>query len=215
MPVTLQGVAIAFDGLLVLEGVTEEIHDGELTVLTGPSGTGKTSLMGVIAGVIPAASGTVNVNGQAPSPEQVVWVPQGANALPARTVIDNVMIAPLSDGFEEVSAAERAMTALEQVGLAGRAHTQAWKLSGGQLQRLALARALASMRPLLLADEPTANLDAGTAREMIALLRTLRFTQTLMVATHDPALMLAADRVIDLRRYVPRMAQESSDGTEA
>lgn len=209
MSVKLEDVSVDFGDRRILHGICATFESGILTALTGPSGTGKTTLLGVIAGFILPSEGKVTVGGVAPLPEFVVWVPQGANALSARTLLDNVRLAPLSDGLP-LSAAEKVASAqLEMVGLGGRESALARELSGGELQRLALARALASSRPLLLADEPTANLDSETSKGIIELLRSIRAERTMIIATHDPELVSAADRVVDLRRLDAHRSKEN------
>ncbi|WP_425460823.1 ABC transporter ATP-binding protein [Leucobacter komagatae] len=188
-------------GRKILQGVSAEFEDGVMTVLIGPSGTGKTTLLNLLAGYLSPSSGSILVNGMPPDPSLVAWIPQGVNALGRRTLTENVMIAPLSEGVVRASARELATHQLERVGLGGREESTASELSGGELQRLAIARALASRKPLLLADEPTANLDSETAGGIIALLHSLRCERTLVVATHDPELMRASERVVSTKAW--------------
>ncbi|MFT4233171.1 MAG: ATP-binding cassette domain-containing protein [Leucobacter sp.] len=200
MPVMVRNIAVSYASRKVLSNISAMFPDGQLVAVTGPSGAGKTTLLGAIGGIVPLASGNIEVNGLAPRPELSVWVPQGANCLTSRTLMDNVMIAPLSDGIPRAEAQAKATMALEQVGLGARGDSRAAELSGGELQRLALARALASARPVVLLDEPTANLDPVTASGIITLLKNVPVTNTMIVSTHDSELVDAADAVLDLRQ---------------
>lgn len=200
MTVQLKEISHSYGEKQVLENITVNIQDNLLTVLIGPSGSGKTTLLSIIAGEITPQTGTATINGMPVSPHRTVWIPQGANSLPARTLLDNVLIAPLASGTERAKARQIAFTALESVGLKQRHNSLARELSGGELQRLAIARALASQKEVLLADEPTANLDTKNANEIIALLKNIRYEKTLLVATHDPAVLQAADIILDMHK---------------
>lgn len=200
MPVTVENLTIAFGTRMVLRNISTTFPDGQLIAVTGPSGSGKTTLLGAIGGIIRPTAGCIRINDDLPDTSLSVWVPQGANCLSNRTLIDNAMIAPLSDGLPRLLAHDKAMQALEEVGLADRNNSFAAELSGGELQRLALARALASTRPVVLLDEPTANLDPATASGIIDLLRQVPVENTMIVSTHDPELVNAADIVVDLRQ---------------
>lgn len=184
----------------VLNRVSCGMRKGVLTALVGPSGAGKSTLLGALSGIVRPDSGKVRVDGQAPSQLNSVWVPQGANALGSRTALENVLISPLSDGCSRPRAFAIATKRLSEVGLAGREESLAGQLSGGELQRLAFARALASSRSLLLADEPTANLDLESTRAVVKLMREISSSKTVVVATHDPEVVKSADVVLDLRR---------------
>ncbi|MCW2286948.1 putative ABC transport system ATP-binding protein/phosphonate transport system ATP-binding protein [Leucobacter luti] len=199
MPVLVEALTIGFGPLTIIESLTCRFETGVLTALTGPSGSGKTSLLEVLAGLAIPRRGVVTLNGSRIDSSQIAWVPQGANALGARTALDNVRIAPLSDGLSPEIATAIALERLEQVGLASQRSAIARTLSGGELQRLAFARAMASSRPLVLADEPTANLDTRSAREVTRLLQRLSTQRTMIVATHDQELVLAAAKVVNLR----------------
>ena len=200
MEVRVEGVSIHFGELQVMEDFSARFAPGRVTALVGPSGSGKSTLLAAIGGFITPNVGRVTLHDgdvvTGPRPEAVGWVSQGANALGARTVHDNVMLGALGDGVDLDTASERAHSALAQVGLAQRSGAHARTLSGGELQRVAFARALASRRPLVLADEPTSSLDAAATTNIIELLRSLRSSATVIVATHDPAVIDAAqDRV--------------------
>jgi ABC-type lipoprotein export system ATPase subunit len=135
-----------------------------------------------------------------PVAADVVWIPQGSNALPARTALDNAMLGAQARGDDRARSTDKARAALKQVGLLERAGSLARELSGGELQRLSFARALAASRSLVFADEPTASLDLANIRIIAGLLRRLSGQATIVVATHDPLLIEVADHVIDLRR---------------
>lgn len=127
------------------------------------------------------------------------WVAQTPNMLLSRTVLDNVLLGPLSAGHTSERALVLARCALENVGLAERQHAPARNLSGGEAQRVGIARALASERPLILADEPSAGLDAANTEHLADVLRVLAATATIIIATHDPVLMRATEHVVNLR----------------
>lgn len=205
MEIHIEDVSFRFGDREVLTDFTADIEAGRVTALVGPSGSGKSTLLGGIAGYVRPTTGRVTVSSgsrsrrEIPRPEHIGWVPQGANALAGRTVLDNVMIGVLSRGVGLREATGIARTALDKVSLGDRAASLARELSGGELQRIAFARALASGRPIILADEPTSSLDAANTRNIVDLLYALRSTATVVVATHDPALIDAAERCVNLR----------------
>lgn len=209
MRVSVTGAAIAFGDVTVFSGFTARFDEARVTALVGPSGSGKSSLLAAIAGYQPLAAGTITLHTdaeatpRAPGPDVVAWVPQGSNALGRRTVLDNVLIASLAAGLPRDEAAEVAVDALAQVGLADRLDEQARRLSGGELQRVAVARALASGKELILADEPSANLDAANTDELAATLHRLVTRATVVVATHDPILVSAAHTSVHMRPEAP------------
>lgn len=205
MEIHVENVSYRFGEREVLTDFSADIEAGRVTALVGPSGSGKSTLLGGIAGYVKSATGRVTVSAgpqsprEAPRPEHIGWVPQGANALSGRTVLDNVTIGVLSRGISLREATGIAQAALEKVSLGDRVGSLARELSGGELQRIAFARALASGRPIILADEPTSSLDAANTQNIVELLYALRSTATVVVATHDPALIDAAERCINLR----------------
>ena len=189
------------------DDVTFTIDRGTTTALTGPSGSGKSTLLHLIGALDRPDSGTIQVDGAdlsamrrnqlAAYRRQVGFVFQRFNLLPTLTALDNVL-APTLPFKVEYDARSRALDLLGQVGLRGREHTLAARLSGGQQQRVAIARALINDPILLLADEPTGNLDRRTGEEIATLLLSLRDQRgtTLLVATHDPALTMRFDRAL-------------------
>ncbi len=203
MRVTLEDVSLVYDQRDLYAGLTATFEAHQLNAVVGPSGSGKSSLLSLVAGSIGPSSGAVHLHDSGATlhadESRCVWVPQALNAIGSRTVLDNVMIAPLSDGMLPAVALERSITSIDEVGLAGKAHRPARTLSGGELQRVSIARALASQRPLVLADEPTANLDAANTLHIASLLRRISTTKTVIVATHDEAIFDLADFVLRLR----------------
>lgn len=204
MRVVVEGAALSYGGEHpVFAGIDADFEEGRITALVGPSGSGKTSLLSAIAGITRLTAGTVSyVDGEGqrpPARADIVWVPQGSNAIGSRSAVDNVMIGSLSNGIRPTDARELALAALADVGLEGRAHSPANTLSGGELQRVGFARALASRRPVILADEPSSSLDAQNTEQLAALLRGLSTEAVVIVATHDPLLMDASDEIVRLR----------------
>ena len=200
--------AIRFGATTVFSGFAAHFPAARITALVGPSGSGKSTLLAAMSGYQSLSAGRIELRDDAtsppspPDPSRVAWVPQGSNALGRRSVLDNVAIAPLSAGASLSEARERAVDALEVVGLGTLMHQQARRLSGGELQRTALARALASGKELILADEPSANLDAANTELIAEILDGLSTRATIVVATHDPVLVAAAEVAVHMRREV-------------
>jgi putative ABC transport system ATP-binding protein len=205
-----------------IDGFDLEADDGELVVLLGPSGCGKTSLLSVLGGILRPASGSVAVGGVAVQEltggaladyrqRQVGFVFQAFNLIPSLNARENVAIPLIMAGVKRKPALRRADELLARVGLADRRHHRPSKLSGGQMQRVAVARALAADPPVLLADEPTANLDYIQAEGIISLLRELRADgRLIVVASHDDRLVPIADRVVHL---VPSFREDEAPPT--
>jgi putative ABC transport system ATP-binding protein len=204
MRIEVRAASASFSGRTVFERFSADFRSNQLSALVGPSGSGKTTLLGAIAGYGGLTEGDVvyvEDDGAAapPARDQVVWVSQGANALGARSALDNVLLGPLSSGYSLAAARDVSRAALSDVGLGNLANQLARQLSGGELQRLAFARALASGRPIILADEPSSSLDASNTEAIAELLQHLRARATIIVATHDPTLMAVAQHVVDIR----------------
>jgi putative ABC transport system ATP-binding protein len=196
--------------LVVLDRITLDVAEGEVVAVIGPSGSGKSTLLGLIAGLDQPSAGSITVAGVEVTRlgeaalarfrrETVGYVFQSYHLIPTLTAVENVAV-PLELGGA-ADARARALARLGEVGLAERAHHYPVQLSGGEQQRVALARAVACRPALLLADEPTGNLDSVTGEQIIDLLLALNREQgsTLVLVTHDPALAQRADRIIALR----------------
>ncbi|QSB23249.1 ABC transporter ATP-binding protein [Curtobacterium sp. 24E2] len=188
----------------VFENFDTQFESNRVSALVGPSGSGKSTLLAAIAGYTRPQVGNIwfaRPDGQRkePTAHDVTWIAQDANVLSARTAIDNVLIGVLSDGQSYSDASERAVAALRAVGLGDLMHERCRTLSGGEKQRVAIARSLASNRPLVVADEPSAGLDEANTRSLAKLFSTIAGRATVIVATHDPVMMEAASAVIRLR----------------
>jgi putative ABC transport system ATP-binding protein len=193
-----------------LAGVSLGVEGGEFLAVAGPSGSGKTTLLNLIGCLDRPTSGEIVVDGEATSAmspgrraelraEKLGFVFQTFNLIPVLTAAENVEY-PLLLGRRRGDPAERVRAALADVGLADRARHRPPELSGGQQQRVAIARALVTEPALVLADEPTANLDSRTGQEIVDLMRRLNRERrtTFVFSTHDPRIMKAADRVLEI-----------------
>tara|TARA_B100000768_G_scaffold166826_1_gene170489 strand:- start:166 stop:888 length:723 start_codon:yes stop_codon:yes gene_type:complete len=197
--------------LKVLKGVDLKLKRGELVALMGPSGCGKSTLLNIIGGLLPGDGGEINLNDRkyglkGPSSvvdvrrELVGWIFQDFHLLNNLTALDNVAMALELSGLSSSKSEKRAIEALTKVGLSDRMHHIPDQLSGGQQQRVAIARAIAGNRPLLLADEPTGNLDIASGKEVLQLFKDLCHDEdnpiSILMVTHDPELALNADRML-------------------
>ncbi len=198
--------------LEVLKGINLGIEPGELVALMGPSGCGKSTLLNIIGGLLGADSGSISLdqfNYGTKSPSRVVdvrrrgvgWIFQDFHLIDRLNALDNVVFALELSGVPSAQAEKQARDALERVGLADRMEFIPDQLSGGQRQRVAIARAIAGSRPLLLADEPTGNLDVKSGQEIIDLFKQLCEEDgiSVLMVTHDPTLASMADRMLLLR----------------
>ncbi|MFI1193140.1 ABC transporter ATP-binding protein [Micromonospora sp. NPDC020750] len=195
--------------LTAVDGVSLEIAAGSVVALTGPSGSGKSTLLHLVGAIEQADSGTVTVDdveitglrraALARYRQRVGFVFQRYHLLPALTVLDNV-IAPVLPRRGRSDQVTRARELLDAVGLTGRERSLPAQLSGGQQQRVAIARALMGEPRLLLADEPTGNLDSTTGGQILDLLLNLRdrHGMTILLATHERAIAARCDRLIRL-----------------
>ncbi len=194
----------------VLSGVSLEVPAGQFLAVAGPSGSGKSTLLGLIAGLDRPTSGSITVAGVEITElgedelarfrrDTIGYVFQAYHLIPTLTAVENVAV-PLELGGE-ADALARARALLDDVGLGTRAHHYPAQLSGGEQQRVAVARAVCRRPRVLLADEPTGNLDSATGKQIIELLVALNRTlqSTLVLVTHDPALAAHADRIVTLR----------------
>jgi putative ABC transport system ATP-binding protein len=196
----------------VLDGLDAQIASGERVAVMGRSGSGKSTLLNLISGIDRADSGTVHIDGLEVTTlgepartlfrrAHIGFVYQFFNLIPTLDVTENVRLVLELNGVRGRAARERSLAALADVGLRARAHSAIDALSGGEQQRVAIARALVHTPKLLLADEPTGNLDDATAQELLPALLGLTRARgtTLVMVTHDEALAAAADRVLELR----------------
>ena len=198
--------------LEVLKGIEMEVKKGELVSLMGPSGCGKSTLLNIIGGLLEADSGRISLDSfdyGTKSPSRVVdvrrkgvgWIFQDFHLVERLNALDNVAFSLELSGISSSEAEERAKSALERVGLGDRLDFIPDQLSGGQQQRVAVARAISGSRPLILADEPTGNLDVKSGEEVIKLFQDLCANDGLSVlmVTHDPLLASMADRMLLLK----------------
>ncbi|MGA5820989.1 ABC transporter ATP-binding protein [Kitasatospora sp. NPDC094028] len=208
-----------------LRGVSFTIGRGELTALKGRSGSGKTTLLNLVGGLDTATGGSIALDGTdlagldedgrlALRRERIGFVFQSFGLIPMLTAAENVGVPMRLRKVSPAEREERAHTLLALVGLADHANQRPGELSGGQQQRVAIARALANEPALIIADEPTGQLDSETGRSIMELLRAVVLSEgvTVLVATHDPTLMGLADRVVELRdgRIVEEEAERAA-----
>jgi len=194
-----------------LKGVSLDVRGGEMVALTGPSGSGKSTLLNLCGLIDAPDAGSRELGGMAIDGldeigltrlrrEKVGFIFQGFNLVPVMTVHDNVEYPLLLLGVSATERRQRVMTALQRVGLEDYARRLPDALSGGQRQRVAIARALVKAPALVIADEPTANLDSTTARQIVDLLHELARERnaSVVVATHDERMSSHCDRVLHL-----------------
>ena len=201
MRVELDDLGHRFPGAPPLfEHVSDVLVPGEVYSVTGPSGSGKSTLLSILAGWVRPTSGSIHRVGVS----DVGWVFQNPFGVPGRTAVDHVALAFLARGARTEAADEAALETLERFGLSSSAEKPFRALSGGEAQRLMLARGLAAEPDLLLVDEPTAQLDARTAVDVNgALLAASSPGTIIVVATHDPRTRDACSRHIDLDVVAP------------
>lgn len=202
MQLELDSVTFAYrSGATVIDNVSLNLKQGCAVALMGPSGSGKSTLLALVGKVIRPTSGSVHHHYAPADSRTLGWVLQSTNALPRRTVLDNVVLGAYASRLSRRDAVPRARSLLQFVGLSGYEHRRAATLSGGELQRAVVARAIVGHPPLLLADEPTGQLDRENTILVLDALFGARPTETiLLVATHDP-------EVADRCDYVMRMVQ--------
>ncbi|OFW29266.1 MAG: ABC transporter [Acidobacteria bacterium RIFCSPLOWO2_02_FULL_65_29] len=207
--------------LTILHPLTTQIPRGQFVAIVGPSGSGKSTLLGLIAGLDAPTSGSVVIDGVDITNldedalaklrgEKIGFVFQFFHLIPSLTAHENVAVPMEIAGRSDAGA--RAAALLEEVGLTGRAHHYPSQLSGGEQQRVALARALANNPPIVLADEPTGNLDSTNGRHIMDLLRNIHTSRgtTLLLVTHDAELAAQADARLVMRdgRVVEGLARQ-------
>ncbi len=197
--------------VMALDGIDLEIIRGEYLSIMGPSGSGKSTLFNMIGGLDLPSEGEVSIDGLRLNKmnqrqlafvrcRKIGYIFQSFNLIEVMTALENVTLPMTFSGVDDDEAEERARKILDKVGLNGRHDHLPGQLSGGQQQRVAVARALANTPSILLADEPTANLDLKTGEDLINTLKNLKdeFGVTVISATHDHKMLAASDRVIYL-----------------
>jgi len=197
--------------LQVLKGVDWKIPSGSIQLLMGPSGSGKTTLLSIVAGLLTPTAGKVHLLGEDITKlsrsklgrfrlRHIGFIFQDFNLFPALTAAENIEVVLNIKGIKGRAARHQAYALLEQVGLGDKGKQKPRDLSGGQKQRVAIARALAGHPQLIMADEPTASLDAHSGHAVMELLRKLAKEEgcTVLIVTHDPRIVDVADRVAHL-----------------
>jgi len=210
--------------LRALDGVKLDIHRGEYISIMGPSGSGKSTLFNMIGGLDKPTTGTVFINdvdmAQLDAQElaylrcrTIGYIFQSFNLIPVMTALENVTLPTIFAGTSTDEGIERGVELLNLVGLGDRLHHKPMELSGGQQQRVAIARALANAPTIVLADEPTGNLDLKTGKEIIDLLKQLNRDQgvTIISATHDLKMIDVSDRVVWIRDGRIERVEERAD----
>lgn len=197
------------ESVRVLKGINFEIERGEIVALEGPSGSGKTTFLSILGCILTPTTGEVTIDGVRAGSDTLVdirrrslgFVFQQFNLFPSLTAVENVEYSLNVKGVRGRDARTEADRVIEAVGLADRKDYLPRDLSGGQKQRVAIARALAGNAPILLADEPTANLDSVVGTQVLEMFRDLarKENRALVVVTHDPKVRSIADRVATIR----------------
>ncbi len=227
--ITLRGVSKTVASgdrpLTILHALDLTVPDGQFLAIVGPSGSGKTTLLGLMAGLDAPTSGTIDIGGTDITAldedrlavlrgERIGFVFQFFHLVPSLTAMENVLVPMELVGRRD--ARERATALLAEVGLAERGHHYPAQLSGGEQQRVAIARALANDPPLVLADEPTGNLDGANGRHILEILLSVRTARqvTLVLVTHDAEIAALADTRLTLRdgRPVPELTTADVGG---
>ena len=211
--------------LTILHPLDLDVATGRCLAIVGPSGSGKSTLLGLMAGLDSASSGSITIAGTDITKldedalarlrgEKIGFVFQFFHLVPSLTAKENIQVPMEIAGRRD--AAERAQALLDEVGLHDRGHHYPSQLSGGEQQRIAIARALANDPPLILADEPTGNLDSSNGRHVLDLLLQVRRSRgvTLVLVTHDPNVAAVADDRLVLRDGRPVVAESTPLGVE-
>jgi len=195
MSLDLMAVSHSYGRREVLREINLSIPPGTITALKGPSGSGKTTLLAIMGGLLEPTKGMVSRPDRGPGDSQ--WIHQTVNLLGRRSACDNVAVALFSQGYSRREATSLATAALRTVGLGDRAKRRANTLSGGEAQRVSIARALVGSPSIVLADEPTGQLDRATTAVVLDALVALRKPgSVIVVATHDPDVAAICDRVL-------------------
>jgi putative ABC transport system ATP-binding protein len=193
----------------VLRGIDFAVERGEIVSLEGPSGSGKTTFLSILGCILTPTKGDIMIEGESVAEKNLAairkrslgFVFQQFNLFPSLTAIENVEYALNVKGVRGKNARSEAQRVIEAVGLGDRQNFLPRDLSGGQKQRVAIARALAGKAPILLADEPTANLDSAVGTQVLEMFRTLakQENRALVIVTHDPKVRTIADRVAKIQ----------------
>lgn len=193
----------------VLRGIDFDVERGEIVSLEGPSGSGKTTFLSILGCILTPTSGEVVIEGKQVREKSLAdirkrslgFVFQQFNLFPSLTALENVEYALNVKGVKNKEARIEAQRVIEAVGLGDRQNFLPRELSGGQKQRVAIARALAGSAPILLADEPTANLDTQVGTQVLEMFRALakQENRALVIVTHDPKVRTIADRVVKIQ----------------
>src|SRR5947207_2176141 len=213
--ISLSGVSKHFEGkrrVVALDQIDLEIERGEMVSIVGPSGSGKSTLLNLIGGLDRPSTGEIRIDGSPVASlsdddltrlrrDKIGFIFQFFNLLPSLTCVENVGLPLHLKGMRRAEVDKRARDLLELVQLGSRLEHLPDELSGGERQRVAIARALALYPPILLADEPTGNLDTHTGAEILALIRDLheRLNSTVLIVTHDPGVAESCSRTVTLR----------------
>ncbi len=195
-----------------LREMTLQVQRGEFTALCGPSGSGKTTALNLIGALDRPTGGDIQIDGQSLSTmsktklshlrrDRIGFVFQAYNLVPVLTAYENAEMVMALQGVPQVKRKQRVMALLQAVGLGGLEHRRPTEMSGGQQQRVAIARAIASEPAIILADEPTANVDSETAEKLLDLMQTLNREHgaTFLFSTHDPRVMERARRLVKMK----------------
>jgi len=213
--IQLDRVTKRFDsqnGVVALDDVSLTIPEGQMASIIGPSGSGKSTLLNLVGGLDRPTSGDIRVGGESLAKlsddaltlvrrDKIGFIFQFFNLLPTLTCLENVALPLHLRGWRRRKVVDRARELLSLVGLEDRVQHRPDELSGGQRQRVAIARALSIYPPVLLADEPTGNLDTRTGQEILALIRDLntRLKATVVIVTHDASVARSCERTVELR----------------
>ncbi len=196
------------ESIAVLKGIDFEVDRGEIVALEGPSGSGKTTFLSILGCILTPTKGDLVIDGERVEPRRLVsirkkslgFVFQQFNLFPSLSALENVEYALNVKGMRGPKAHAEAERVINAVGLEERRNFLPRDLSGGQKQRVAIARALAGQAPILLADEPTANLDSQVGMQVLEMFRTLakEENRALVIVTHDPKVRMIADRLVKI-----------------